>query len=104
MAYRKSSRYSRQLAAARAANHRERLETNPPACPRDIPEIRREMLVVDYDTGMPVVHHWVLRRTGRVDCYAVTENGTPWRGRHGWARILAQVRQRFPRVLSPLSL
>jgi hypothetical protein len=47
-----------------------------------------------------VRHHWVLTKSDRVDCYHVTENGVRWQGRHGWARILATIRQRFPRVRS----
>lgn len=100
MAYRKSHRYSRQLAAARAAKERLRLDGPAPAYPAELPELRREVVVVDYDTGVPVVSHWRLYRSARVDCYRVEEMGRAWAGRHGWARVLSAVRQRFPRVLS----
>jgi hypothetical protein len=98
MAYRRSNRYSRRLAGARAARERKRLEGDAPDYPAELPEMRHEVLIVHYDSGAPVVHHWVLYRTNRVDCYRVEENGTDWHGRWGWARILAIVRQRFPRV------
>jgi hypothetical protein len=100
MAYRRSHRYSRQIAAARAAKARLREEGPAPDYPVELPELRREVVVVDYDTGAPVVSHWRLYRTARVDCYRVEEGGRPWAGRHGWAKVLAAVRQRFPRVLS----
>lgn len=102
MAYRKSHRFSRQLAAARAAKAQRRLEGPAPEYRADLPELRREVVVIDYDTGAPVVHHWVLYRSEppRVDTYRVEENGVAWRGRWGWSRFLAQVRQRFPRVSS----
>jgi hypothetical protein len=98
MAYRRSNRYSRQLAAARAARELKRLSGPAPDYPAELPELRREVLVIDYDTGQPVAHHWALYRSARVDCYRVVEQGRPWAGRHGWARVLGQVRQRFPRV------
>jgi len=98
MTYRRSNRYSRQLASARAAKERLRLEGPAPDYPADLPELRREVLVIDYDSGEPVAHHWCLYRSNRVDCYRVEEQGRPWAGMHGWARILATVRQRFPRV------
>lgn len=100
MAYRRSNRYSRQLAAARAAKERLRVEGPSPEYPRELPELRREVLVIDYDAGSAVAHHWQLYRCGRVDCYRVAENGCVWAGRHGWARVLSVVRQRFPRMLS----
>lgn len=101
MAYRISNRYSRELAQARAARERRRLEGPAPDYPPDLPELRRELLVVDYDTGTPVTHHFALYRSDRVDCYRVVENGVPWRKRWGWARVLAQVRERFARVRLP---
>jgi hypothetical protein len=100
MAYRKSNRYSRQLAAARAAKERKRLEGPTPDYPVDLPELRREVVVIDYDSGEPVAHHWLLFRANRCDTYRVEECGRTWAGRHGWARVLATVRQRFPRVLA----
>ena len=97
MAYRITHRHSRALVDART---RARLERDPPDYPPDLPELRREVLVVDYDSGEAVRHHWVLTKSDRVHCYHVTENGVRWQGRHGWARILATIRQRFPRVRS----
>lgn len=94
--YRRSNRYSRQLANMRAAKERKRLEGDAPDYPPDLPEIRREVLVIDYDTGTAVAHHYVLRRSRRVNSYRVEENGREWCGRWGWARFLAVVRQRFP--------
>ena len=98
MAYRRSNRYSRRLAAARAARERKRLEGDAPDYPQGLPELRCEVLVVDYDCETPVTHHWLLYCTNCVDCYRVEESGVVWRGRWGWARILAVIRQRFPRV------
>jgi hypothetical protein len=53
------------------------------AYPAELPKLRREVLVIDYDSGAPVAHHWVLYRTNRVDCYRVEENGVEWCGRWG---------------------
>jgi hypothetical protein len=101
MAYHKTARFSRQLAAARLARERRRLEGPSPDYPPDLPDLRRELLVIEYDTGFPILHHLALHRSDRVDCYHVVENGVPWRGRWGFARVLAIVRQRFPRVRAP---
>lgn len=57
MAYRRSNRYTRRLAAARAARERKRLEGDAPDYPLELPELRREVLVVDYDGETPVTHH-----------------------------------------------
>ena len=79
MVYRRSNRYSRRLAAARAARERKRLEGEAPDYPADLPKLRRALLVIDYDSGAPIAHHWVLYRTNRVDCCRVDEeNGTEW--------------------------
>ncbi len=97
MAYRITHRHSRALVEAR---QRARLEREPPEYPPDLPDLRREVLVVDYDSGVPVIHHSLLTKSDRMDGYFVTENGVRWQGRHGWARILGTIRQRFPRVRS----
>jgi hypothetical protein len=55
-----------------------RLEGGAPDYPPELPEMRREVLVVDYDSGAPVVPHWALYRTNCVDCYRVKENGIEW--------------------------
>jgi len=45
-------------------------------------------------------HVFELRRTRRVDVYAVTVDGQPWK-RCGLSEVLAGLRKATPRMLSP---
>ena len=67
-----------------------------------LPELRREVIVVDYDTGQPVTHTLHFYRTRRVDRYAVYADGNPWKC-CGWSTALAGLRKSYPRVPSPRS-
>lgn len=59
---------SRKLRAARAARERKRLESSGPSHPRELPALRRTLIIIDYDFGK-VEHRIDLYRTARVDCY-----------------------------------
>lgn len=67
------------------------------------PELRRRITIEDFDCGKPRIVVIELRRTRRIDAYAVTVDGKPWRNM-GWARLLDAVRRAFPRVCSPRKL
>ena len=69
----------------------------------DLPRLRREVIVVDYDTGSPVTHTLLLYRTARVDQYRAVADGKPWQERIGWSRVLAGLRKAFQRLPSPRS-
>lgn len=97
MAYRKRTRMSTKLAAARAAKARLRLDGPAPDYPVGLPELRRTVIVIDYDFGQ-VEHHLDLYRTNRIDCYRVVADGVEWKRRAGWSRILAGLRRAIPRV------
>lgn len=97
MAYRKRGRYSRKMAAARAARERKRLDSQPPDYPQELPYLRRRVIIIDYDFGK-VVHRIDLYRTGRIDCYRAVADGVTWREMIGWSAVLAGVRKSFIRV------
>lgn len=78
------------------------MERPAPGRAPDLPELRREVIVIDYDSGEPVTHTLRLYRTGRVDTYRIEADGKPWR-RAGWAACLAGLRKALPRVPSPRS-
>lgn len=103
MAYRHRSKMSAKMAAARAAKERKRLAGPPRDYPRELPELRRRIVVIDYDFGR-VVHRIDLYRTHRVDCYRAVADGRPWHDLIGWSRILEGLRKSLPRVLSPRAL
>ena len=97
MAYRKRTRQSAKMAAARAAKARLREEGPAPDYPRQMPELRRSIVIVDHDFGT-VEHRIDLYRTSRIDCYKVVADGVEWKHRAGWSRVLAAVRKSFLRV------
>lgn len=97
MTYRKRTSYSKKLANMRAAKERKRLEGEAPDYPRELPNLRRRVIVIDYDFGK-VVHVIDLYRTNRVDCYKAVADGKPWKDRVGWSKVLEGLRKSMIRV------
>lgn len=64
------------------------------------PELRRRLIVEDYDTGSVMRTVIDMHRTSRIDCYRVTINGIPQAGRPGWSRVLDGLRRAMPRKCS----
>lgn len=91
---------SRKLAAMRAAREHKRLEGEPQSAPHELPELRRRIIVIDYDFGR-VVHRIDLYRSNRMDCYRALVDGRPWKQRIGWARVIEAMRKSFTRVRAP---
>jgi hypothetical protein len=99
MPYRVTRKAREQLARMRASKDAKRLAGPAPDYPVDLPELRREIIILDHDFG--TVEHVVrLYRTSRVDCYRVEIDGKPWQDRIGWSKILAGLRKALPRVSS----
>jgi hypothetical protein len=101
--YRKPSkkqreRQERRLAAMKLGRERARLAREPRGRMPDLPMLRREVAVIDYDTGAPVAHTLHLYRSDRVDCYRAVADGRPWKDRIGWSKVLAGLRKSFQRV------
>lgn len=69
----------------------------------DLPLLRRELTVIDHDSGQPITHTLHLYRTNRIDQYRAVADGKPWRDRIGWSRILAGLRKSLQRLPSPRS-
>ena len=88
---------SAKLAAARASRDRLRMESPAPDYPRQMPELRRTVIIIDHDFGT-VEHRLDLYRTNRVDCYRVVADGVEWKKRAGWSTVLEAVRKSFLRV------
>lgn len=97
MAYRKTTRYTNQLAAMREAKARKRLAYPVSDHLPELPDLRRRLVIEDFDFGHKV-HVLELHRTNRVDCYRVVADGVEWKARIGWSRILAGLRKSMPRV------
>lgn len=96
--YRKRTKISARLQTAmQRGRERARLEHPAPEYAPILPELRRRIIVIDYDHGK-VVHRIDLYRTSRIDCYRAVADGKPWKQRVGWSKVLDGVRRSFVRV------
>ncbi len=95
--YKKRTRYSRKLQAMRTAKEQKRLDDPAPDYPPELPELRRRIIIIDYDFEK-VVHRIDLYKTNRVDCYRAVADSKPWKERIGWSRVLEGIRKSFVRV------
>jgi len=64
-----------------------------------LPDLRRTVIVIDYDSGQPVARRIDLYRTPRVDVYRAEADGAPW-AVMGWSAVLAGLRKAIPRKVS----
>lgn len=98
MAYRLTKKAAQtRLEAMRRGRERARLNGPAPDYPRALPELRRRIIVEDWDFDHRV-HVLDLYRTDRRDCYRVVADGVEWKERIGWSKILAGLRKSMPRV------
>lgn len=96
--YRKTNKYKTICSRMRAAKDRLRMEADPPAYPVELPDLRRRIIVEDYDDGQPIRHEFCLYRSDRIDCYRVVVDGAEWKQKIGWSQILAGLRRALPRL------
>jgi hypothetical protein len=73
-----------------------RMAADPPVYPPDLPQVRRRLIVEDYDFGL-VRHEFLLEKTGRRDVYLVSVDGQQI-GRMDWSRVVELARKGFVRV------
>lgn len=92
--YRKTAKQKQRW---REAKERKRMEADSPDYPRELPELRKVIVVVDYDRDPPEINTLHQKKSDRVDCYNVEVNGKPWKQRIGMSQILAGVRKSLPR-------
>lgn len=97
MAYRKTKRSSEALARMQAGKTAARMARPAPEYPPELPDLRRRIVIEDFDFGHSV-HVLELHRTNRVDCYRAVVDGKPWKARIGWSKILEGLRKSLPRV------
>ncbi len=93
---------ARKLEAMRRGKERARMAKPKPMRGPDLPELRREVIVIDYDTGQPVTHTLHMYKTKRIDTYRIEADGKPWK-RGGWSAALEGLRKSYPRVPSQRS-
>lgn len=93
----------RRIDAMRRGRERAAIARDPHGRAPELPLLRREITVIDYDTGQPITHTLHLYRSTRVDQYRAEADGKPWRDRVGWSKVLAALRKAYPRLPSPRS-
>ncbi len=103
MPYKRSPRYQervrRRLRAMQGGKARARMARE--LVPRwEPPDLRRRLIVEDYDSGKLVRTVIDMHATTRIDCYRVAIDGKPQPGRLGWSRILGLLREAMPRKCS----
>lgn len=94
---RKAEAQRKKLAAMKRGRDQARMDSPAPDYPAPLPELRRRIVIEDFDFGHRV-HVLELHRTNRVDCYRVVADGVEWKRRIGWSKILAGLRKSMPRV------
>lgn len=93
---------ARKIEAMRRGKERSRMARPMRGRPPDLPLLRREVVVIDYDTPTPSTHTLRLYRTNRVDTYRIEADGKPWK-RAGWSACLVGLRKAYQRLPSPRS-
>lgn len=66
------------------------------------PELRRIVIVIDYDIE-PKIDVFRMFRTERIDTYRVTHNHKP-ADRSGWSNMCKRLSTHYPRLLSPMAM
>lgn len=66
------------------------------------PELRRVVIVIDYDFETKI-DVFKLTRSPRIDRYHITHNNNPATGA-GWANFCKRLGTHYPRILSPLAI
>jgi len=100
MTYRLTKKAAAQrsrLAAMRRGREAARLESPAPEYPAVLPDLRRRILVEDFDFGHGV-HVLEFYRSDRVDCFRVVVDGKEWKRRIGFSQALVGLRKSMPRV------
>lgn len=95
--YRKRINGSKKYNAMRDARLRQILEGPAPDYPPILPELRRRIILEDFDFG-EIRHEINLYRSNRIDCYRMEIDGLEVSGRIGWARALGVARKGFLRL------
>ena len=93
-----SRKFNERNERARFTRIQNRLNLPAIEYPAEIRELRRKIIVEDFDFGETVTHEILLYRTNRIDCYRVVIDGNEVSARLGWSKILEKLRKGFPRI------
>jgi hypothetical protein len=93
-----SLKFNEKMARWRDIQLRKKPEEPAPYYGPEPPEIRRRIIVEDYDGPETTRHEIILNRSNRIDCYRVEVDGRMLPGRKGWSSVQEMVRKAFVRV------
>ena len=79
-------------------NKRAAIRLNDRRTDHSIPELRRTVIVIDWDFGRTINRMDFYKNDDRIDCYDVETNGKPWKQKIGWSRSLEWLRKAYPRI------
>lgn len=94
---RKAEAQRLKLANIRRSRDADRMAASAPDYPAVLPDLRRRIVIEDFDFGHRV-HVLEFFRTDRIDCYRVFADGVLWKARIGWSQALAGLRKSMPRA------
>lgn len=98
--YRETKR-AKKFRIMREVKERKRIDSAEPREPiYEPPELRRMVIVIDFDFGKRV-NIMRLYRTNRIDSYRAVANGEQWKERIGWSNICKGLSVALPRLASP---
>lgn len=93
-----SQKFNERMARWRDMQAQRKLDLPSPKYPYEPPDIRRRLIIIDYDFGREVRHEFVLLKSDRIDCFRVAVDGKLLKSRMGWAKVLEMARKAFVRV------
>lgn len=89
---------ARRLDAMKRGRERAAMAREPRGRMPELPALRREIIIIDHDSGQPIAHTMHLYRSDRVDCYRAVADGKPWKDRIGWSKVLVGLRKSYQRL------
>lgn len=95
--YRVTKKRREELARMREAKSAKRLAGPVPERAPDLPDLRRRVIVEDFDFEHRT-HVLEFYKTNRRDCFRVMVDGQLWKPRIGWSKALEGLRKSLPRV------
>ena len=93
----KAEQQRNRLALMRRGRETARLESPAPDYPADLPDLRRRIVIEDFDFGHDV-HVLEFFKSDRIDCFRVVVDGKEWKRRIGFSQALVGLRKSMPRV------
>ncbi|WP_416305947.1 hypothetical protein [Neptunicella sp. SCSIO 80796] len=98
--YRHTNRVSKNIYKSNSNQKQQAQQENDETNPvQKTPNLRRLVIITDYNSGEPVTHKLELFKTDHIDCYKVFVDWRLWKERIGWSNILKGIRKALPRLL-----